>query len=193
MGLKIYKIIQKIIFCIIIAIILFLAYFVIVRIINKDKPIKLFGYYLYEVSSWSMYNENKEESIAKGDLIFVKENDQYEVGMIVTYQINDEIPVTHVIVDIDNDKVITQGINEDGNKDPDVPINVNDIIGEVKGVWRNYRLFVDFLVSPWGIASIIGAGFILIEVFVLIGKFLEKQEEEKKTKEDLVEIEENNN
>lgn len=65
MTKKILKIIEWIIVALLILFICVLGYYIISRLINKGKPTKVFGYYVFEVSSWSMYNENSEHSLKK--------------------------------------------------------------------------------------------------------------------------------
>lgn len=177
---KIIKLAEKVFIGILIALICFFGYYIAKRLIAKDKPTKLFGYYLFEVSSWSMYKEGSPDSIAKGDLIFVKKNkqDRYEVGMVVTYMSEkSSMPITHQIVEVNGNQITTRGINEEGNTTNDEPFDVSQIIGQVKGVWRNYSGFMKWMTSPIGIICIILIGFILVEGFHLLDKSLEKGKE----------------
>ena len=179
--LKAFKVFEKILYGILIILILIFGYYIVQRLINKDKPTKMFGYYLYEVSSWSMYDEDSEDSLSKGDLIFVKklDNDEYKVGMTVTYDTGNNIPTTHKIIKIDGTTITTQGINKEGNTSSDDPFDVSKIIGEVQGVWRGYRKTMDFAVSPLGIILILGIGFVFIEGLSLINKKLNSKVEKK--------------
>lgn len=177
MGLKIIRIIEKIIGIVLIGIIVILGFYIIQRIVNKEKDTPFLGYFVFEVSSWSMYNETSEQSLAKGDLIFVKKRkkEDYQVGMVVTYRIDEqEMPITHQIVEIHENQVITQGINQDGNTAPDTPFDIDNIIGEVQGVWHNYSTHIGFLKSPQGIICIILLGGILFGSASLIEKKVNK-------------------
>ena len=179
MAKKILKISEYILFGIMIVLIIIFGYYIVQRLIHKDEPAKMFGYYLYEVSSWSMYDEESEDSLSKGDLIFVKkrvEND-YEVGMVVTYETDTNKPTTHKIIEINGEMITTQGINKEGNTSADKPFHVDNIIGEVKGVWRNYSKFMEFILSPLGVVIILGGGFLVIEGLSLLHKKVYKEEE----------------
>ena len=140
-------------------------------IFNKDKPTKLFGYYQLEVVSWSMYNENHPSSISKGDLIFVKKNrkNEYAVGDTVTYLDENKTYITHQIIKIENDLIYTQGISE-YNTAPDKPITVDQILGEVKMVWRNFDNFRNLILSPYGITAFISGSFLVYLLVNLLKK-----------------------
>lgn len=179
MLIKLFKIFEKILYVVLVLLIIVFGYYIIQRLTNKDKPANMFGYYLYEVSSWSMYNPDSEDTLSKGDLIFVKklQADEYKVGMVITYDTGKGIPTTHKIIEINDNIITTQGINVEGNTSSDVPFDVSQVIGQVKGVWRNYSKHIDFLTSPIGIIIVLGIGFVFIEGFSLINKKLEKKEE----------------
>ena len=92
---------------------LFLSVYLIKRIIDKDQPTTVWGIAFFEVSTGSM-----EPEIMIGDLIITKKikDDQYQVGMIVTYlPPNAKTPVTHQIVKRDGNIITTRGINEETN------------------------------------------------------------------------------
>ena len=76
---------------------------------------------IYEVMSSSM-----ETQIHKGDYIIVKNTNNYKKGDIVTYKENDYY-ITHRIVEINGNKVITKG---DANNTNDEEIDKNDIVGK---------------------------------------------------------------
>lgn len=178
MAKKVLKIFEYVLIVIFILIIIFLGYYIISKLVNKDKPVKMFGYYSFEVISDSMYNEESEHSIARGDLIFVKplKDEEYEVGMVVTYfQENSTIPITHMIVERNGNTIITRGINKEGNTSDDAPFDVSMILGEVKGVWRNYKSFVNWTTSPIGFICIILVGFLLVEGLTVLNKSIDKK------------------
>ncbi len=180
---RIIKITERIFIGILIVIICFFGYYIVKRIISKDKPTKIFGYYLFEVSSWSMYNETAPDSLAKGDMVFVKKlkDNNYQVGMVITYiSEKSSLPITHKIVAIDGNIITTRGINEEGNTTNDEPFDISNVLGEVKGVWHNYEGFIKWLTSPIGIICVILIGFILVESFYLIDKSVEKEKKVKK-------------
>lgn len=178
---KTLKIFEYALFGIMVILILIFGYYIAQRLIHKDEPAKMFGYYMYEVTSWSMYNEESADSLSKGDLIFVKPrtNKDYEVGMVVTYATDSYQPTTHKIIEVNGEMITTQGINKEGNTSADTPFHVDNIIGEVKGVWKNYARFMDFILSPIGVVLILGGGFIIIEGLSIVNKKVFNKEEEK--------------
>lgn len=182
MSGKILKTIEQIIIIIFITIICVLGYYIIARLVNKDKPTQLFGYYIFEVTSYSMYNENSPHSLDKGDLIFVKplKTELYEVGMVITYiQEDSNIPVTHMIVKREGNKITTRGINIEGNTSDDTPFDVSKVLGQVKRVWRNYDEFINWTTSPIGFICIILIGFLIVEGLCLWNQKIKKENEGK--------------
>lgn len=77
---------------------------------------------IYKVETGSM-----ENGIHVGDYILSFRNKEYHIGEIVTYKY-EGAHVTHRIVSINNDKVITKG---DNNNVEDDEISINDIEGKV--------------------------------------------------------------
>jgi signal peptidase I len=159
--MKIIKILKCFYVCILFVIAVCLLTFILVSNFNKNKYFELFGYSFFEVQSYSMYPE-----LTKGDLIVVKKRDssEYEVGMTVTYlRPTDTMTTTHKIVGIDGNLVTTKGINEETNKDCDLPIEKEYIIGEVIGIWTGFNNVKQFVTHPIGIIIIILSGFLFIE------------------------------
>lgn len=177
---KAFKIFELCLFIILMVLILIFGYYIVQRLVNKDEPAKMFGYYLFQVDSWSMYDEESSDSLSVGDLIFVKprKDNLYEVGMTVTYKTEYAKPTTHKIISIDGEMITTQGINKEGNTSSDTPFHVSNIVGDVRGVWKNYQAFMDFILSPLGIIIILGGGFVIIEGLSFIQKKLNKKEEQ---------------
>ena len=117
---KICKIILNIFFYIfLILLVIYIINLLICKVIYKDNIPRFFNYYIFNVTSGSM-----EESIHVGDYIIVKKADDFKVNDIVTYQ-KDNYFITHRIIEIDGDKVVTKG---DANNVPDAEISKNDII-----------------------------------------------------------------
>ena len=84
--------------------------------------ITVFGFRTYKIGSGSM-----EPELKVNDLIVVKEFKNYEAGDIVTFDYNG-YKVTHRIVSITDNEVITKG---DANNTNDKPIKKEDIVGKV--------------------------------------------------------------
>ena len=144
--------------------------FLVKGLVLKEEPINMFGYSFFTVGSGSM-----EPEIFVGDLIVVKkkDNDHYDVGMVVTYKLESmNTPVTHKIINRDGDIITTQGT---ANNEEDEPFHVEAIVGEVIYVWSEYYKFSNFVKSPIGIICIILGGFVVIETFSLIDKKILKK------------------
>ena len=112
-----------------------------------------FGYGTAIVLSGSM-----EPELSVDDLIFVKEQDGYEVGDVVVYQSGSSL-VVHRIISADGETIVTQG---DANNTPDGEIDISlvkgCVIGHIAGVGGLVRLMKSPLVS---IALLAGAIFLL--------------------------------
>ena len=108
------KIIKIIIDVILILTILVLIIYFALRIADRIK--------IYNVETGSM-----EDKIHAGDYILLCKKNDYKVGDVITYTI-DGYFVTHRIIEIDGDKVITKG---DANNIEDKEINRNQIVGKM--------------------------------------------------------------
>ena len=157
---KIYNVIKYSLYGIAILCMCFFGYYIARRIIDKDKPSKIFGYYIVEVApgSGSMYNpseEYKDISLSPGDLLFIKKiaNSDYKVGMTITFYDEKGIITTHQIIKIENETIVTKGINK--NNSEDEPITYQQIIGKVDKVYKNFREKANFFVSPLGIILVV--------------------------------------
>lgn len=170
------KIIHKIIgyvfaFVILVAILLSGVYLV-KKAINKDQPTYMFGYAFYRVDGASM-----DPTIPVGSLIVVEKLDEYQVNMIVTYKFpNDNKPTTHRIIGIDSktNYFITKGDNEVNDTDPE-PLNPEYIIGAHVLTWESYS----DITSTKGIIIIGITGFILIDIYFVIEKKIDKGKKDK--------------
>lgn len=111
------KIIKNIIYIILLIITLIILIFNIFSALEKP----FLGYRIFEVGSGSM-----EPTLSVNDLIIIKEEKDYFEKDIVTYR-SGENYITHRIISINGDKIITQG---DSNNTKDDPINKNDIVGK---------------------------------------------------------------
>ena len=161
--MKIVKtLINYLLLAVLLLIIVILSYALIKKAIKQDEHYNVFGYYLFEVSSGSMYKEGDPDSLNVGALIFVKEkkNKDYEVGDTVTYQRDSDLyPITHRIEIIEDDLIYTKGINP--NNSLDEAITQDDIIGKVRFKLQHYRLVINFFSSVEGILILIMIVFII--------------------------------
>ena len=177
---KVLKIIEIIFTVIMVSIIGIMLLFIAQRLIYKDKPAKLFGVYAFEVISDSMYKEGDPDCIKKGDLVIVKKNKVYEIGMVISYQKeNETIPTTHKITNIDGSTITTKGINDLSGGDSEESFDEKYVLGEVKFVIKNFARTKEILLSPYTLIGVFGitiGGFVLLYVF---GKEDKKEEQPK--------------
>ena len=107
-----------------------------------------------------------EPELSIGDLIIVAERENYEVEDVVVYQ-DGRMAVTHRIVSISEDEVVTRG---DANNIDDDPITPDQIKGEVVLAIPLIGYAVNIIKTPLGTLCIL-----LLAVFLLERSFsLEK-------------------
>lgn len=114
-----------------------------------------FGYGSAVVLSGSM-----EPEFSKGDLIVVKETNDYKLKDIVVFQDGGSL-VVHRIINIDGETVTTKG---DANNSPDEPIELSSIKGRVLFHIPFVGNIAGFLKTPVGTICIIAAAIALIEI-----------------------------
>ena len=104
--------------------ILFLTLIIVIITLNvlSIYNLSLFGIKVFKICSGSM-----EPYLKINSLIIVKEFDDYQVNDVVTFKEDGET-ITHRIISINGEKVITKG---DANNMEDEPIERNKIIGKV--------------------------------------------------------------
>ena len=148
---KFIKVLKVIINIFLIIIIVLLSIYAILRFTNRVE--------IYKVQTGSM-----EQGIHVGDYILIVRKNDYNENDIVTYK-KDGYHITHRIIKIDGDKVITKG---DANNIEDEEISKSDIVGK--------------LIYKGGILNIIVKyKFIIIGVFIilyLITMLFDKEEKE---------------
>lgn len=136
---------------------------------------KVFGVGSAVVETGSM-----EPEVGAGDLIFIREQEQYSVGDVITFFDSSRGEyVTHRVILVNENGYTTKG---DANNVQD-PFTVpqDAVVGKVVGVWRGVGKIIAFLQTPagmfvliltaaavWGITK--GASY-------LIGRKKEKNEE----------------
>ena len=134
-----------------------------------------FGYGASVVLSGSM-----EPALSVGDLLIVRETEDYEVGDIVVYQ-SGTIPVVHRIVTIDEETVVTRG---DANNTEDEPFSVTALKGKVIRVIPKVGYGVWALKSPVAVVIMLAAAVLLVEGSFRTGK-AEKEAEKEKLKAEI--------
>ena len=115
------KIVNVIAYIALIILIIYALNIVYFRVIKKEKLPRVFNYYVFKVITGSM-----EDTISIGDTIVVKKTKNVKVNDIVIYE-KDGIFITHRIVKIDGNSIITKG---DANNTEDDPITKNQILGK---------------------------------------------------------------
>ena len=96
--------------------------FFVTDVLKKDY-VNIFGYSYFIVSSGSMSG-----TIEVNDLVFVKLTDKVRKNDIITFKNDNNDIITHRIIDIKNNDIITKG---DMNNIEDDPIKINQVIGKV--------------------------------------------------------------
>ena len=112
--------------------------FISLKYLHKDYT-SIIGFSVFEVVTGSM-----EPTLNVGDLIIIKNYDNYIRNDIITYKIDDDF-ITHRITDIDNSYVYTKG---DANNSEDNKILHSQIIGKVVFVIDNGGIWREILLTP---------------------------------------------
>ena len=145
------------------------------KFVLKHRVPSIFGYSSLIVATGSMNGSEVNE----GDLIIIKDTDDYKINDIVTFfQDGDEIPTTHRIYNIDEEgKWVTRG---DANNSKDKrSITSDEIIGEVVLVIPYVGTFIDWAVEGGGLIYIVGIFLILgLGIYIIKGDDDEEEEEE---------------
>ena len=127
-----------------------LYYFLMTEILKKDYA-NVFGYTFFVVSTGSMSG-----TIEVNDIIFVKVTTDVEKDDVITFKEDSGNMVTHRVVEVLGNKVITKG---DVNNSEDDPISKKDIVGKV-----------NLVVSPSFILKSL-AVFIILFIFLALVNF----------------------
>lgn len=159
-GIKILKELLKNI--IIIGLVLILIEVSYSKFIEKENPVKLFGYAFLVVTTGSM-----EPEIEAGELIIIKESKDYKKGDIVTFIDQDGFLVTHRIVELQKKFMITKGDNNDLKDEIN---SIENIKGKVVVHSKILGIFVLYILKPLIFFYII---FLLIITVIKI--FLQKK------------------
>ena len=139
---KIFRWIFDIILFIILAIALIMAYNHIQINIKGNTYTTMLGYSAFEVATGSMSN-----TIEIGDVILVKliePNETLSENEIVVFT-QDTTLVTHRIIKINGDQIITKG---DANNKEDDPITRKQIIGKVVKIIPNVKMWKEIILTP---------------------------------------------
>ena len=143
------------------------------KFILKSPVPSIFGYATLTVETGSM-----ESTLNIGDLIVIKETDDYKIGDIVTYiREGDKIPTTHrIIYYVGEDAYTTKGDANNSNDIDDVKKDM--IIGEVVKVFPKAGLFSKWIKAEGWIY------IVAILVLVVIGLLVLNAEEDGESNEE---------
>ena len=139
---KIFRWIFDIILFIILAIALIMAYNHVQVNIRGNTYTTMLGYSAFEVATGSMSN-----TIEIGDVILVKliePNETLSENEIVVFT-QDTTLVTHRIIKINGDQIITKG---DANNTQDDPISRGQIIGKVVKIIPDVKMWKEIILTP---------------------------------------------
>ena len=100
-----------------------------------------------------------EPELSVGDLLIITEQEEYSVGDVIVYQ-DGGMAVTHRIISITDDEVITKG---DANNTCDTPITQEQIKGEVILAIPFIGHLVNILKTPIGTVCILALAIFLLE------------------------------
>ena len=188
--MKALKIIFKIIkYLLTTLVVLILAVVLIQRFSNNN--IKVFGYSIYTIVSESM---KPEYDI--GDMIFVKNVDKQDIKLNddIVYMGNidsyDGKIITHRVIRIDNNQIVTKGIN---NPIEDPPIKYDQVYGKVAFKLCILSTFSKLMNNNLMFYIIVFVPFTILIFLDLRDIVLDREErEEEKEKEKIAEQERNN-
>lgn len=123
----------------------------------KKEYINFCGYTIFQVITGSM-----EDTIKIKDIVIVKLTDDVKEDDIITYKSGENF-ITHRIIKIEDDKIITKG---DANNTEDEPITKEVVVGKVVFIFQNVEVWINVFTTPQVIVAIlitILAGWILLK------------------------------
>ena len=135
------------------------------RLAGNEVPMP-FGVGMAVVLSGSM-----EPELSAGDLLLIVEKNSYHERDIIVYQ-DGRLTVTHRIISITEDEVITRG---DANNVDDTPIKPDQIKGEVVMALPYVGFAVNVIKTPIGTVAILA-----LAVFLLERSFRNEKEKDEK-------------
>ena len=137
------------------AIIGFNVYFANANSLVGNKLPMPFGYGAAVVLSGSM-----EPELSKGDLIVVKETEDFSLNDIVVFESGNSL-VVHRVVGMGGEEIVTKG---DANNVADDPIKSSDVLGRVLFHIPFVGNVVNFIKTPVGTILLVAAAILLVEI-----------------------------
>lgn len=123
------------------------------KFIDKDDIPDVYGYSILKVVSGSM-----QPYIKVGSIILIKKNSDYKVGDIIA-RCEDDTLVTHRIVELTDDEVITKG---DANNINDAPSDLSNIVGKVIFISNFLGFLLFFISKPFNLLLIFVIGMVIL-------------------------------
>lgn len=137
----------------------FLVFLMFLLVINFFITFKLsiFGYRIYKVSSKSM-----EPKLKYNDFILVKEKSSFKENDIITFKVDDKT-ITHRVVEINEDNIITKGDAIEFNNDP---ITKDMVVGKMVYKFIVLTFINYFLFKPifWVVFLILAIGILYFKM-----------------------------
>jgi len=145
-------------------------YTIISKYVFKNDLPKVFGFANAIVVTGSM-----RDTIEPGDLLIIKEKEEYNVGDIITYCENDDM-ITHRIIEINETGYITKG---DANNTADAEIDFEQIEGKTILIIPSLGSYIAYLKTPRGLLVLIA--FVVLSL--LLSSLLNKMRANKQKNE----------
>lgn len=177
---KIVKLIVDILTGIVLFAILVLLYGKIEMQISGNNYSNYFGYTLFKVTTGSMGNAVKID-----DVVIVKIGSEVKENDIITYY-EDKSFITHRVIDVDNNFLLTKG---DANNTEDTPIVKSQVVGKVIHIISGLGIWQKVFSTPQILISI----FVTLLLFDFAFSLKNKKELEKTRKLELEKIKEMTN
>ena len=142
--------------------IIYRIYLIIILIVILINVFSMFqfsflGFRLYRIGSGSM-----QPYLNVNDYILIKKKENYNINDVITYKTNNNEYVTHRIINILSDTVITKG---DANNTQDEAINKENIIGKVVVKFGILGFIMHLFSKPLSWILLFIIGFMLILFF----------------------------
>ena len=133
--------------------------------VQKKEYINILGYSVFSTETGSM-----SPTMETGDIVIIKIGDEIKENDIITYK-KENVLITHRVVSIDGDTVITKG---DYNNTEDEPIQKNNIIGKVVFIINEVEIWKKVFTDIHVIIPIV----ITVILFILLVSYKEKTGDE---------------
>lgn len=132
---------------------LIIAVWILINILSVMN-LSFFGIRIFKIGSGSM-----EPNLKVNDIIIIKKENDYKLNDVVTYE-NDGYYVTHRIIEIDENTVITKG---DNNSNSEI-VEKNKIIGKMIYKFKILGFFIYMLTKPysWIVLFLVSILFIFV-------------------------------